>query len=66
LGAAGQIEALVGAARAELGAPAAPVVATGGLAQALAAATPAVDRVDPWLTLRGLRHWALGVGCGPA
>ena len=66
LGAAGQIEALVGAARAELGAPAAPVVATGGLAQALAAATPTVDRVDPWLTLRGLRRWALGVGYGQA
>lgn len=60
LGAAGQIDALVRAARAELGAPSAPVVATGGLGEALAGAAAVVDHVEPWLTLRGLALWARG------
>ncbi len=31
------------------------VIATGGLAQKVAAETPVIQHVDPWLTLDGLR-----------
>jgi type III pantothenate kinase len=58
LGAAGQVEALVRRAREEIGAPSAPVVATGALADLMAAVCPAIDRVEPWLTLFGLARVA--------
>lgn len=54
LGTAGQVDSLVRRARAEIGAPAAPVVATGALAGLMAAACETIDRVEPWLTLLGL------------
>ncbi len=54
-GFAGQVDAIVERIRAELGAPEAPVVATGGLAELIAPHTRTVGRVDPWLTLEGLR-----------
>ena len=50
----GQTEALVQRIRAELGV-AAPVVATGGLAEVIAKHSTAIDRVDPFLSLQGLR-----------
>ena len=31
------------------------VIATGGLAPRMAALTPLIDHVDPWLTLEGIR-----------
>ena len=54
-GFAGQVDAIVGRIRGELGAPDAPVVATGGLAELIAPHSKAVSRVDPFLTLEGLR-----------
>jgi len=58
----GLIEGLVGRIKTELGAApgpgsgaAMPVIATGGLAPLFAGATEAIDRVDPDLTLWGLR-----------
>jgi type III pantothenate kinase len=54
-GFAGQVDAIVDRIRAELGAPDAPVVATGGLASLIAPHARTIDRVDPWLTLEGLR-----------
>jgi type III pantothenate kinase len=54
-GFAGQVDAIVDRIRAELGAPDAPVVATGGLASLIAPHTRTIGRVDPWLTLEGLR-----------
>lgn len=51
----GLVEGLVRRARAELGAPDAPVVATGGLAGVIAPDLSAVSAVEPWLTLSGLR-----------
>ncbi|MGC1381751.1 MAG: type III pantothenate kinase [Candidatus Baltobacteraceae bacterium] len=53
-GFAGQAEAIVSRIRAEMGV-AAPVVATGGLADVVAKQTPVVDSVDPHLSLVGLR-----------
>jgi type III pantothenate kinase len=50
----GLVEGMVARFRAELGAGM-KVVATGGLASLIAAETPAIDAVDPWLTLEGLR-----------
>jgi type III pantothenate kinase len=50
----GLIEGLVERVKREWGAPMG-VVATGGLAPLFDGATPAVDRVDPDLTLWGLR-----------
>ena len=58
LGAAGQVEALVRRAREEIGAPGAPVVATGALAGLMAEVAPCIGRVEPWLTLLGLAHVA--------
>ena len=56
LGAVGTIEYLVKAVNREMGFdPSCPVVATGGLAPALGAATRAIQHVDPELTLHGIR-----------
>jgi type III pantothenate kinase len=57
LGYAGLVEGLVGRLKREI-APdgaAVKVIATGGLAEVIAPATAAIDRVDPQLTLQGLR-----------
>jgi len=48
------VEGMVTRFRAELGADMS-VVATGGLAELVARETQAIDVVDPWLTLHGLR-----------
>lgn len=53
-GYAGMVEAMVARIRAELGGPA-PVLATGGLAQRIASETQCIERVEPFLTLEGLR-----------
>jgi len=50
----GLIEGMVARFRAELG-DAMKVVATGGLARAIAAETDVIDIINPWLTLEGLR-----------
>jgi type III pantothenate kinase len=54
-GFAGQVDAIVERIRAELGAPDATVVATGGLAELIAPHSRTIGKVDPWLTLEGLR-----------
>jgi type III pantothenate kinase len=53
-GFAGQVDGIVGAIRRELGVDA-PVVATGGLAELIAPHARTIERVDPFLTLDGLR-----------
>jgi len=53
-GFAGQVDGIVAAIREELGADA-PVVATGGLAELIAPHSRAIARIDPMLTLEGLR-----------
>jgi type III pantothenate kinase len=53
-GFAGQVDGIVGRIRAELGAEA-PAVATGGLAELVAPHSEVIERVDPFLTLDGLR-----------
>jgi len=50
----GLVEGLVARFRRELGEEM-KVIATGGLAQKVAAETPVIQHVDPWLTLDGLR-----------
>ncbi len=63
IGAAAQAEGLVGRIKAELGAPDATVVGTGGLASTVAQATDLFDAVDPNLTLRGIRDiWLYSQG----
>lgn len=58
----GLVEGLVARFRAELG-PEMRVIATGGLASLIAAETPVIEAVDPWLTLEGLRLiWAVNRG----
>ena len=58
-GFAGQVDAIATRIREELEAPAAAVVATGGLADLIAPHARTLDRVDPHLTLEGLRIvWA--------
>lgn len=54
LGYAGLVEGLVQRMQAELG-TSCPVVATGGLAELIAAETEAITTVEPYLTLEGLR-----------
>jgi type III pantothenate kinase len=54
-GFAGQVDGIVGHIRAELEAPGAPVIATGGLAELIAPHSTTIERVDPFLTLDGLR-----------
>ncbi|HET7513221.1 MAG TPA: type III pantothenate kinase [Gaiella sp.] len=54
-GFAGQVDGIVGHIRAELEAPSAPVIATGGLAELIAPHSTTIERVDPFLTLDGLR-----------
>ncbi|MFN7017983.1 MAG: type III pantothenate kinase [Fimbriimonadales bacterium] len=54
LGSVGAIEHLLHLFRQELGADA-PVVATGGLAERFAPKCPSIQRVEPMLTLEGLR-----------
>ena len=49
----GQVEGVVRRFRQELG-PTTTVIATGGLAELIAADTAEIDHVDPWLTLDGL------------
>ncbi len=56
-GSAGVLDGLAERARLELAAPAAAVVATGGLAAVLAPYSRSIDHVEPWLTLEGLRLW---------
>src|SRR5438309_9477684 len=53
-GFAGQVDGIVDAIRGELGADA-PVVATGGLAELIAPHSKTIVRIDPLLTLEGLR-----------
>jgi type III pantothenate kinase len=50
----GLVEGMVARFRAELG-PETLVIATGGLSEIIARETSAIDVVDPWLTLHGLR-----------
>lgn len=50
----GQVDEIVTRIRGELGAEAA-AVATGGLATLIAPHSRTIGRVDPWLTLEGLR-----------
>jgi type III pantothenate kinase len=53
-GFAGQVDGIVKRIRAEIG-DTAPVVATGGLAELIAPHADTIDKVDPLLTLEGLR-----------
>jgi type III pantothenate kinase len=53
-GYAGLVDAMVRRIKAELGAES-RVIATGGLAQRIAAETETIERVEPYLTLEGLR-----------
>ncbi len=53
-GCVGQVEALIARTCAELGSET-RVVATGGLAGLIAPECPHIDRVEPWLTLEGIR-----------
>ena len=54
-GFAGQVDAIAGRIRQELGASEAPVIATGGLAELIAPHSKTITAVDPELTLQGLR-----------
>jgi type III pantothenate kinase len=57
----GQTEGLIARLRAELG-RSAPVVATGGLADVIASHTAAIDAVEPYLVLDGLRRYHAAFG----
>ena len=54
-GFAGQVDGIVERIRDELQAPEAPVIATGGLADLIAPHSATISRVDPFLTLEGIR-----------
>ena len=54
-GTAGEVDGVVTRIRAELGAPDAVTVATGGLAPVVIPHCTTVDHHEPWLTLEGLR-----------
>ena len=54
-GFAGQVDGIVARIRDELASPSAPAVATGGLAELIAPHSATIERVDPFLTLDGLR-----------
>ena len=54
-GFAGQVDGIVERIRGELGDGAAPVVATGGLAELIAPHSKTIGKIDPFLTLEGLR-----------
>jgi len=54
-GFAGQVDAIVDLIREELGAPGAPVIATGGLAELIAPHSRTITAIDQELTLQGLR-----------
>jgi type III pantothenate kinase len=54
-GFAGQVDGIVGRIREELDAPTARAIATGGLAELVAPHSSTIERVDPFLTLEGLR-----------
>jgi type III pantothenate kinase len=56
----GLIRELMSELRKELAAPQLPVVATGGYAHLIAGQLKEVDRVDPLLTLQGLRLFLEG------
>jgi type III pantothenate kinase len=61
-GFAGQVDGIVARMRGELG-DTAPVIATGGLAELIAPHSQTIERVDPLLTLEGLRLvWDLNRG----
>ncbi len=53
-GFAGQVDSIVGRIRDELGAEA-RCIATGGLAELIAPHSQTIEKIDPWLTLEGLR-----------
>jgi type III pantothenate kinase len=62
-GFAGQVDGIVERIRAELGDAQAQVVATGGLAELIAPHSTTVEKIDPFLTLEGLRLvWELNAG----
>jgi type III pantothenate kinase len=52
----GLVEAMVQRFKDEMGAPAAKVIATGGLAALMSQETTRIDVVDEDLTLRGLQY----------
>jgi type III pantothenate kinase len=54
-GFAGQVDAIVGRIRGELGVTDSPVIATGGLAELIAPHSGTITKVDTELTLQGLR-----------
>src|SRR5213596_545446 len=54
-GFAGQVDGIVERIRAELGDESAPVIGTGGLAELIAPHAKTIEKVDPFLTLEGLR-----------
>lgn len=54
-GYAGQVDGIVGRIQKEMKAPSLKVVATGGLAELIASETSVIQKVNPLLTLEGLR-----------
>jgi type III pantothenate kinase len=58
----GLIRGLLGDLRQELGGRRPPVVATGGYAALMAAQVPEIDRVEPALTLDGVRRFYFAAG----
>src|SRR5437763_542509 len=54
-GFAGQVDGIVDAIRGELGAPDATAIGTGGLVDLIAPHSRTITKIDPFLTLDGLR-----------